>query len=305
MSDDVSRAPEPNVRAAYGYLSDMVRKFADHSSVTLLNKLKVAETAMALGPQVTEYAAAGRCYYCGRWPAEDGYFTCEDCNNLGNEDARERALKQHQPAVDTRASVSHITDDMNARVERVADEIYESWRVTANRDAYVVDAIRAAAREGASIGCAVSTGALVSPEQTTDHAGQSVSPVTDGMVDRVEQAWPRIFLDGDTDWRGKLRALAEAALAGRTVAPEPELIELPKFQGCTNSNPYLCACGEAALMCAACDEEIEDNSRAYTMREKCKPWLADDDRDQEWQDVWWHASCDQRSAGSQVGDQHG
>lgn len=94
-----------------------------------------------------------------------------------------------------------------------------------------------------------------------------------------------------------------AALARCTVTPEPDLIELPKFQGCTNSNPDLCACGESALMCAACDEEIEDNSRAYTMREKCKPWLADNDPDQEWQDVWWHFSCDERAAGSQVGDQ--
>lgn len=99
------------------------------------------------------------------------------------------------------------------------------------------------------------------------------------------------------------RRILEAALAGRTVVEQPELITIPKFQGCTDSNPDLCACGEAALMCAACNEEIEDGAQAYTVREKCCPWLLDADPDQQWQDAWWHASCDERSGGSQVGDQ--
>ena len=70
---------------------------------------------------------------------------------------------------------------------------------------------------GVSAGCASTEGAQVAREQTTVHAEPIV---TDDMVERVAQAWPKVWLDGDSDWRGKLRGLLSAGLAGYTpVAP--------------------------------------------------------------------------------------
>ena len=125
----------------------------------------------------------------------------------------------------------------------------------------------------------------------------------DDMVEKTAAAMAR--LDGFTwdeltpqrrrmHYEGQAIYVLQAALTGRTVLPLPELVELPKFQGCTDSDPDRCACGEAALLCAVCDEEIEDGMSAWTVSEKGRPWLRDDDHDQEWSHVWWHVNCDER-----------
>lgn len=112
-----------------------------------------------------------------------------------------------------RVSVSHITDDaITAGADAIAD-LLSLLGVDPDEEIEGGDA-PPVGRQLAEL--VLQAGALVSPEQTTDHATSSVSPVSDDMVERVEQAWPRIFLC-DTDWRGKLRALIEAALAGCTV----------------------------------------------------------------------------------------
>lgn len=92
------------------------------------------------------------------------------------------------------------------------------------------------------------------------------------------------------------RAALSAALAGRQVVPEPELIELPKFQGCNNSNPDLCACNDAPLLCTVCDYEIEDGMQAFALTRPMRPWIPDDGPEQEWETVWWHYTCDLRPA---------
>jgi hypothetical protein len=43
-----------------------------------------------------------------------------------------------------------IPEETEKAIERVAHEVYEAWRVTANRDAYVADAICAAASQAVS-----------------------------------------------------------------------------------------------------------------------------------------------------------
>lgn len=92
--------------------------------------------------------------------------------------------------------------------------------------------------------------------------------------------------------RGQARRVLSAALAGRQVLPEPELIELPKFQGCNNSNPDLCACNDGPLLCTVCDYEIEDGMQAFAVTRPMRPWIPDDGPEQEWETVWWHYTCD-------------
>ena len=75
--------PEANVRAAYAYLTDMVRKYADHSSLTLLNKVNVAELTVLRGPQVVEHSQNGRCLCCGKREPEPGYYDCDPCLDHG------------------------------------------------------------------------------------------------------------------------------------------------------------------------------------------------------------------------------
>lgn len=75
MSTDT---PEANVRAAYAYLAETVRRRP--GPLTLANRLQVCDMAVERGPQVIEYYRAGQCFWCGQRPPEDGYFTCERCN---------------------------------------------------------------------------------------------------------------------------------------------------------------------------------------------------------------------------------
>lgn len=94
--------------------------------------------------------------------------------------------------------------------------------------------------------------------------------------------------------RGYAIAVLSAVLTDRALVPAPDLVELPKFQGCTDSDPDRCACGEPALVCEACQEEIDEGMSAYVITVKDAPWLTDDDSGQSWSNVWWHATCDQR-----------
>lgn len=102
-----------------------------------------------------------------------------------------------------------------------------------------------------------------------------------------------------------MRDWLPAALEGCAVVQLPDLIELPKFQGCTDSNPDRCACSEPALVCEACGDEIVEGMQAYVITVKDAPWLGDRDSDQSWSNVWWHATCDLRASGSGVGEHHG
>jgi hypothetical protein len=126
-----------------------------------------------------------------------------------------------------------------------------------------------------------------------------MSDITDEMIAAAAarlRVWqPSLMLPMSSSAENIVRDLLEAALAGRMVFGQPELIEIPKFQGCPNSNPDLCACGESAICCAACGDDIEDSARAYTFRFIGCPWEADNSPEQEWGDIFWHESCDNRS----------
>lgn len=67
-------------------------------------------------------------------------------------------------------------------IERVAHEVYEAWHVTANRDAYVGDAIRAAASQAVS--------AALAGRQVVDLPEPDARRDVNGLVD-VEWHDPR------------------------------------------------------------------------------------------------------------------
>jgi hypothetical protein len=77
---------------------------------------------------------------------------------------------------------------------------------------------------------------------------------------------------------------------------EPTLLTVENgFQGCTDRNPDVCACGkDDRIWCAACSEEIEDGQEAYFLSFPEHVYLSIDHPDQEWTTVWWHKDCDQR-----------
>jgi hypothetical protein len=82
MSTDT--APESNVRAAYAYLVETVRERP--GPLTLGNRLQVCEMAVRRGPQVIEYYRDGLCFWCGQHPPISGYFTCETCSEMPEDD---------------------------------------------------------------------------------------------------------------------------------------------------------------------------------------------------------------------------
>lgn len=278
MTGITDGTPEANVRAAYSYLSDMVRKFADHSAITLLNKLQIAETAMALGPQVTEYAAAGLCFYCGRREREGGYFTCEDCNNLDNEVARARAIEQHRPEG---VSAGCTADTAGAPVSPVQATDHAGDRVSPVTDDMVAVGLQAVVALGCDDGC--------DPDCSCRE------------IDDKDRADLQLFV----------RTALSAALAGSTlpaVAPSRSVVTVDEvtFHGCDNSNPDLCNCGSwEPPTCDACDEELAPGEEVFFTQLQGLPWLPAGHRDQEHANWLWHVKCDQRAGGSQVGDQHG
>lgn len=99
-------------------------------------------------------------------------------------------------------------------------------------------------------------------------------------------------------WAGRdslIRTALSAALAGRTVIDLPEMVTIPTFAGCTDSNPDNCACGESALCCTACGDQIEDGAHAYALTTPTCPWIDPDGEGQQWETTWWHDSCDLRA----------
>lgn len=102
--------------------------------------------------------------------------------------------------------------------------------------------------------------------------------------------------------------LADAVLAAgfrrEAEDPEqPELITMPVFKGCTNTNPDYCACNEGPVCCAACGEEIDEGAQAYAARFPLYQWMPPDAPGQEWEDQLWHTNCDLRGAALRGGEQ--
>lgn len=136
------------------------------------------------------------------------------------------------------------------------------------------------------------------PEEMAEKAARRAVHALARQLDMdPDKLWATALQPSERDWyRSEARAVLSAALAGRQVLPEPELIELPKFQGCNNSNPDLCACNDAPLLCTVCGYEIEDGMQAFALTRPMRPWIPDDGPEQEWETVWWHYTCDLRPA---------
>lgn len=96
--------------------------------------------------------------------------------------------------------------------------------------------------------------------------------------------------------------IADAILAAGYVRVPIELVEVPRFQGCTDSNPDNCACSDSPVCCDACGDEIDEGSQVYSAVVPCRPWAAPESPSQDWQVVWWHTNCDLRGGSVSGGD---
>lgn len=139
------------------------------------------------------------------------------------------------------------------------------------------------------------------PEEMVEKAARAAF---DAMKTGVFEAWSfddlKVHRHHQERWRTAARAVLSAALAGRTVLPEPESHTLPTFQGCTDADPFTCACSDGPICCDACGDEIEQGMPVFMARVPNSPWM--NAHEQEWTDFIWHDRCDLRAAGSGSGE---
>ena len=68
--------------------------------------------------------------------------------------------------------------------------------------------------------------------------------------------------------------------------------EMGGFEGCTDQNPDVCACGNYEQpTCEICGQEIEPGEQAWARQWPCYNTLPLDSAEQDWDVISWHARC--------------
>lgn len=68
------------------------------------------------------------------------------------------------------------------------------------------------------------------------------------------------------------------------------------FNGCDQLSSDHCSCATwTPVVCPICDEEVIDGQEVIIVIREAFPYLAEDDRDQDWEYYAWHAGCDKGS----------
>lgn len=153
------------------------------------------------------------------------------------------------------------------------------------------------------------------PPTRTEDANAALEAAEDDYSDERHQLAMAIH-DGGCQCRGHTLGwtirhrdslqLADAVLAaGYVRAEQPELITMPTFNGCTDTNPDYCACNDGAVCCDACGDEIEDGSEVWALTRPLYPWAAAEGDGQEFENLLWHTNCDLRGSVSGGGNATG